>query len=109
MKSSGLSKARLGRMREVMAGHVLGETGRGTVPGLVTLVSRRGETHVEAIGLQEVGGRPMQRDTIFRVASLTKPIAAVAALLLTQVNWASPAPPEVWTDFWSSAYQSIDD
>lgn len=80
MKSSGLSKARLGRMREVMAGHVQ----RGTVPGLVTLVSRRGEVHVEAIGLQEVGGRPMRRDTIFRVASLTKPIAAVAALILVE-------------------------
>lgn len=84
MKSSGLSKARLGRMREVMAGHVLGEAEGGTVPGLVALVSRRGEVHVEAIGLQEVGGRPMRRDTIFRVASLSKPIAAVAALILVE-------------------------
>ena len=42
MSGGGLSKARLDRMREVMAGHV--ERG---VPGLVTLISRRGETHVE--------------------------------------------------------------
>ena len=42
--SAGLSKARLARLHDVMAGFVE----RGEVPGLVTLVSRRGETHVEA-------------------------------------------------------------
>lgn len=84
MKGSGLSEARLGRMRAIMARHVQGEAGRGTVPGLVTLVSRRGEAHVEALGVQEVGGRPMRRDTIFRVASLTKPVAAVAAMILVE-------------------------
>lgn len=41
-----LSKARLGRMHDVMAGYVE----RGDVPGIVTLVSRRGEVHVDAIG-----------------------------------------------------------
>ena len=55
-------------MHEVMAGYVE----RGDVPGIVTLVSRRGETHVDAIGLQAVGGRdPMRRDTIFRISSMT--------------------------------------
>ena len=39
----GFSKARLGRMHEAMARHV--ESGR--MPGLVTLVSRRGETHID--------------------------------------------------------------
>ncbi len=38
MSSGGWSEARLGRMHDVMAGHVE----RGDVPGLVTLVSRRG-------------------------------------------------------------------
>lgn len=47
MSTGGLSKARLGRMHEVMAGHVE----RGEVPGLVTLVGRRGEGHVDAIQL----------------------------------------------------------
>ncbi len=47
MSTGGLSKARLGRMHEVMAGHVE----RGEVPGLVTLVGRRGEVHVDAIQL----------------------------------------------------------
>ena len=77
----GFSEARLGRMREVMAGHVE----RGTVPGLVTLVSRRGEAHVEAIGTKAVDGSdPMRRDTIFRIASVTKPITAAAAMILVE-------------------------
>ena len=76
MSTGGLSKARLGRMHDVMAGYVE----RGDVPGLITLVSRRGEVHVDALGMKAAGGRdPMRRDTIFRIASLTKPIAAAAA------------------------------
>jgi CubicO group peptidase (beta-lactamase class C family) len=81
MSTVGLSKARLGRMHDVMAGHVA----RGQVPGLVTLVSRRGETHVDAIGMKAAGGRdPMWRDTIFRIASMTKPIAAAATMILVE-------------------------
>src|SRR5436309_2241429 len=48
MSIGGLSGARLARMHDVMAGYVE----RGEVPGLVTLVSRRGEVHVDAIGTQ---------------------------------------------------------
>ena len=81
MNSGGLSRARLDRMRDVMAGHVES----GAVPGLVTLVSRRGETHVDAIGAQAIGGGdPMRRDTIFRLASLTKPITAAATMILVE-------------------------
>jgi CubicO group peptidase (beta-lactamase class C family) len=81
MSSAGLSKARLARMHDVMLGHVA----RGDVPGLVTLVSRRGEVHVDAIGMKAAGGRdPMRRDTIFRVASLTKPVTAAAAMILVE-------------------------
>jgi hypothetical protein len=46
-----LSKARLGCMHDVMAGY----TERGEVSGIVTLVSRRGEVHVEAIGMKAGG------------------------------------------------------
>jgi len=76
----GLSTARLKRMRDVMAGHV---AHRG-VPGLVTLVSRHGEVHAEAIGNMAIGGAPIERDTLFRIASMTKPIAAVAAMILVE-------------------------
>jgi CubicO group peptidase (beta-lactamase class C family) len=79
-RSGGFSKARLGRMRDVMAAHVE----RGDIPGLVTLVSRRDEVHVEAIGRKADGGEPMRRDTIFRIASMTKPIAAVATMILVE-------------------------
>src|SRR5436309_6064497 len=81
MSTGGLSKSRLGRMHDVMAGHVE----RGEAPGMVTLVSRRGEVHVDAIGMKAVGGSdPMRRDTIFRIASMTKPITAVAAMILVE-------------------------
>jgi CubicO group peptidase (beta-lactamase class C family) len=77
----GLSRARLARMHEAMLRHV--ESGR--LPGLVTLVSRRGETHVDAIGAKAFGGKdPMRRDTIFRIASITKPITAAAAMILVE-------------------------
>jgi CubicO group peptidase (beta-lactamase class C family) len=82
MSGSGLSAARLGRMREVLGRHVDG----GRVPGLVALVARRGEAHVETIGTTEAGGggKPMRRDAIFRVASVTKQITAAAAMILVE-------------------------
>jgi CubicO group peptidase (beta-lactamase class C family) len=81
MSNGGLSRVRLGRMHDVMAGHVE----RGKVPGIVTLVSRRGEAHVDAIGTKAFGGSDsMRRDTIFRVASVTKPIVAAAAMILVE-------------------------
>jgi len=76
-----LSKVRLGRMHDVMASYVE----RGDVPGLVTLVSRRGEVHVDAIDAKAVGGGdPIRRDTIFRIASMTKPITAAATMILVE-------------------------
>jgi CubicO group peptidase (beta-lactamase class C family) len=78
--SDALSKPRLERMHDVMAGHVAS----GDIPGVVTLVSRRGEIHVDAIGKMAIGGAPMQRDTIFRLASMTKPVTAVAAMILVE-------------------------
>jgi CubicO group peptidase (beta-lactamase class C family) len=81
MTTGGLSKERLNRMNAVMAGHV--ET--GSAPGIVTLLSRRGEVHVDAHGTLAVGSRePMRRDTIFRITSMTKPVTAVAAMILVE-------------------------
>ncbi len=78
--NGGLSKARLGRMHGIMATHVES----GEVPGLVTLVSRDGEIHVDVIGSIAIDGAPMQRDTIFRITSMTKPVTAVAAMILVE-------------------------
>ncbi|MFB9263726.1 serine hydrolase domain-containing protein [Bradyrhizobium erythrophlei] len=79
-ESGGLSRARLGRMQEVLARHVA----EGGVPGLVALVSRRGEIHVETVGRIAAGGAPMQRDSIFRISSMTKPVTAAAAMILVE-------------------------
>jgi CubicO group peptidase (beta-lactamase class C family) len=79
--ADGLSKAGLERLHEVMARHVDG----GGVTGLVSLVSRRGETHVDAIGHRTRGdAEPLRRDAIFRIASMSKPLTAVGALVLVE-------------------------
>lgn len=78
--SRPLSIRRLSRLHDAMARHV--EWG---LPGVVALVSRRGETHVVAVGRQSLeSDAPMKRDTIFRIASMTKPITATAALILVE-------------------------
>jgi CubicO group peptidase (beta-lactamase class C family) len=80
MSSGGLSSARLDRMHDVMAAHVE----RGAVPGVVALIWRRGHVHVETIGDEAVGGDPIRPDTIFRITSMTKPVTAVAAMILVE-------------------------
>ncbi|MGG0287767.1 serine hydrolase domain-containing protein [Peribacillus butanolivorans] len=77
--NSRFSEAGLRRLREVLTRHV--ESGK--IPGLVALVSRYGETHVEAIGtMRHDGGEPMRRDTIFRIASTSKPVTMAATMVL---------------------------
>jgi CubicO group peptidase (beta-lactamase class C family) len=78
--AGGLSKMRLGRMHDVLARYVED----GTMPGLVALVGRYGEVHADVIGRAAFGGAPMQRDTIFRITSMTKPVTAVAAMILVE-------------------------
>ena len=80
MRSPGLSADRLARLHDTLAGHVE----RGAAPGLVSVVSRRGDAHVDVIGATAFGGAPMQRDTIFRISSMTKPVTAVATLILLE-------------------------
>ena len=81
MGVAGLSPARLRRMHDIMAGHVE----RGSPPGIVTLIWRRGEMHVDVIGSMAAGSAaPMTPETIFRIASLTKPIIAAAAMILVE-------------------------
>jgi CubicO group peptidase (beta-lactamase class C family) len=58
---------------------------RGSAPGLVALVDRGGESETFALGDKALGGvDPMRPDTLFRLASMTKPVTAVAAMMLIE-------------------------
>jgi CubicO group peptidase (beta-lactamase class C family) len=81
MSTAGLSKSRLERMHQVLSGHIE----RKEMPGLVALVSHHDDVHVEALGtLAFDNSAPMKRDAIFRIASITKLITAVAAMILLE-------------------------
>ena len=68
-------------VHEAMAARV----DRGEFPGIVTLVARGDKVTVDAIGTTAFSSDvPMRRDTIFRIASMTKPVVAVAALILAE-------------------------
>ena len=79
--SGGFSRAGLARLSDVMRGHVE----RGEVAGVVALLARHDEVHAVALGLQDLdAGTPMRRDSIFRIASMTKPVTAAAAMILVE-------------------------
>ena len=63
---------------EVAAGHV----GNDKVPGLVALVARGDQVHAEVLGSLSMGGPPVRRDSLFRIASTSKPITGAATLAL---------------------------
>ena len=54
----------------------------GALPGAVGLVAGWDRTEVAAVGSAGLGGAPMTRDSIFRIASITKPITAASVLML---------------------------
>ena len=77
----GFSQVRLGRMQAALRRHL----DEDRIPGLVALVHQRGREHVDAIGtLAFDSNAPMRRDTIFRLASMTKPVTAVGAMILVE-------------------------
>jgi CubicO group peptidase (beta-lactamase class C family) len=78
----GLSTERLAHIREVAKRHIEAKN----VSGIVTLVARRGKiAHLEAHGLIDIeSGKPMPKDGIFRLASMSKPITAVAVMMLVE-------------------------
>ena len=77
----GLSKKRLERMRQVLWEYVE----RKDLPGLVALVSHHDDVHVETLGTVSFDNpASMKRDTIFRIASLSKLMTAVAAMILVE-------------------------
>lgn len=79
--NAGLSKPRLELLQRVLSGYV----DRKEVPGLVALVSHHDDVHLETLGALAIDhAAPMNRDTIFRIASLAKPVTAAAAMILVE-------------------------
>jgi CubicO group peptidase (beta-lactamase class C family) len=76
--AEGLTAAGLEGLHAAADQHV----GDDRVPGLVALVARGDQVHVEALGELTIGGMPVAGDSIFRIASTTKPITAAATLAL---------------------------
>jgi CubicO group peptidase (beta-lactamase class C family) len=75
------SQAGLDRLHTAMAARVA----RNELPGSVTLVAHGDQVHVDPIGVKAFGStEPMRRETLFRIASMTKPILAVATMMLVE-------------------------
>ncbi|WP_296596636.1 serine hydrolase [Phenylobacterium sp.] len=83
------AQAPTGFNREMLAGlapALKGLVDQGLLSGMVTLVWRKGEVvQVDTVGQRDIeAGLPMERDTMFRIASMTKPITTLAALMLVE-------------------------
>ena len=79
--TDGFTDEGLAALDAALAGHA----STGAVPGLVALVARGEEAHVTSAGHKESGDNaPIGRDAIFRIASLTKRMTGVAAMLLIE-------------------------
>ena len=76
--AGNLSRSGLDAIRAAAQRHVADDN----VPGLVALVASGDQVHVEALGRLSVGGPPVARDSLFRIASTTKPITGAATLAL---------------------------
>jgi CubicO group peptidase (beta-lactamase class C family) len=75
-----LSEAALASIRAAALAFV----GDDNVPGLVALVAAGDQVHVEAVGKLAIGGPPVQRDSLFRISSTTKPITGAATMALIE-------------------------
>ena len=78
----GLSSERLARITEMMKRHVAA----GEISGGVTLVARHGKiAHFEATGVTDIDSKkPMTKDAVFRIASMTKPVTGVAVMMMLE-------------------------
>jgi CubicO group peptidase (beta-lactamase class C family) len=77
----GMSSHRLQRLDDAMQR----EVADGRLPGAVVAVARRGKlVYHEAFGRLSPGGPPMRKDAIFQIASMTKPLTTVGALMLQE-------------------------
>ena len=80
----GFSSKQLGKIES----HFQDRVDRGEIAGIVTLVARNGKiAHISAVGYQDVEQEiPMKTNTLFRIYSMTKPIASTALMMLYQDN-----------------------
>jgi CubicO group peptidase (beta-lactamase class C family) len=78
----GLSPERLDRIGQLLKTDIE----KGQIPGAVALVARKGRVaYFESFGSRDqASGAPMSKDAIFRIYSMTKPIASVAAMMLVE-------------------------
>ncbi|MCA6263068.1 MAG: beta-lactamase family protein, partial [Phenylobacterium sp.] len=67
-------------------GALQGVVDAGDLSGFVTLIWRKGEiVQLNTLGRRDIAGdKPMTRDTMFRIASMTKPLTSVLALMLME-------------------------
>jgi len=84
----GMSSERLLRINVAMQRHI----DAGDIQGAVTVVARRGKVvHFETHGMMDVDkNRMMEKDAIFRMASSTKPVLAVAAMMMIEQGLIRP-------------------
>lgn len=78
----GLDPARLARIKTALEAEVEGNR----IPGAVVMVARRGKlAYSEAVGFRDrAANAPMTPDAVFRIYSMTKPMASVAAMILME-------------------------
>src|SRR3954469_12935755 len=81
-ESAGMSGQRLARIGEAFRK----EIDQGELPGAVMLVARKGKlVYSEAVGFQDKeAGKPIAKDSVFRIYSMTKPLVSVAAMMLVE-------------------------
>jgi CubicO group peptidase (beta-lactamase class C family) len=81
-ESVGMSGQRLARIGEAFKK----EIDQGKLPGAVMLVARKGKlVYSEAVGFQDKeAGKPIAKDSIFRIYSMTKPLVSIAAMMLVE-------------------------
>jgi CubicO group peptidase (beta-lactamase class C family) len=88
--TQSMTPAGLDRLHAAMAARVES----GELPGLVLLVARGDQVHVDCLGVKAFGStEPMRRDTVFRIGSMTKPVLAAATLLLVEEGKLGPGDP----------------
>ena len=78
----GMSSARLKNVKASLQA----EVDKGNIPGAVVMINRKGRLiYSEVVGYQDKStNKPMSKDSIFRIYSMTKPLASVAAMILVE-------------------------